>query len=114
MMKALSSGVTGCLALVACAAAQNAYLYNLDIEPRTASSSHSSSIDSETANAILARRLGATASRNLGTTNEQRLEQLNYYGGHQTLSFFSQESTSSKPDRLVVVLEGYEGIHQGL
>lgn len=113
-MKAISSSLLPWLAVVGYATAQDAYLYNLDIEAHPASPSSSSSsqlvsIDSETANAILARRLGATASIRLGLVDDGILEHLNQYGGQQVLSPFEVDATSSTLDRLIFAIEGYDG-----
>lgn len=108
-MKALSRSLLQWLALFGCAAAQNAYLYNLDIQPQAGSFLEDSSIDSDTANAILARRLRATESSSLGSVDDVVLEHLNRYGGQQALSLFQDEAASSISDRLLLVLEGYEG-----
>jgi hypothetical protein len=107
-MRPISSSLLHWLTIAGCAAAQNAYLYTLDIQPRAASSSMSSSIDSKTANAILARRLGATESMTLGNADDVLLELLGRYGGQQTVSIFG-EGPSPKLDRLVVAIEGYDG-----
>ena len=95
--------------IIGCAAAQNGYLYNLDIKPRRTSSSISSSIDSDTANAILTRRLGATESAKLGRVDDIILEYLNNYGGQRTMQLFGDDASSSIPDRLVIAIEGYDG-----
>lgn len=102
------------IAIIGCAAAQNAYLYNIDIKPRPqqAASSVSASIDSDTATAILTRRLGAAESTKLGYVDDIVLEHLNNYGGQGTLRLFGDEASSSIPDRLVIAIEGYDGRNQ--
>jgi hypothetical protein len=111
-MKAFSSSLLHWLAVIGCAAAQDAYLYNLDIHPRPTSSSSSkaSSIDSETANAILTRRLGATERCRLGSVDHIVLEHLNQYGGQQISSLFGGETASSISNRLLIAIEGYDGV----
>lgn len=109
-MKALSLSLLQWLPVFGCTAAQNAYLYNLDIQPLAGSFLEDSSIDSETANAILARRLRATESSSLGSVDDVVLEHLNRYGGQQALSLFQNEAASSIPNRLLIALEGYEGM----
>jgi hypothetical protein len=111
-MKALSLSLFHVAALIGCATAQDAYLYNLDIQPRATSSPKSSSIDSETANAILARRLGATESRKLGHVDDVVLDYLNDYGGQRMLSLFGDGRASSTSSRLVISIEGYDGVHR--
>jgi hypothetical protein len=111
-MKAFSSSLLSWLAVIGCTAAQDAYLYNIDIQPQAASSSKPSPIDSETANAILARRLGATDSIKLGAVDDVLLEHLNQYGGQRTLSLFGDEGASFKSDRLVIAIEGYDGAYK--
>jgi hypothetical protein len=108
-MKAFSLSLLSWLTLSGCAAAQNAYLYNLDIHPSTTSSSTSSSIDSETANAILGRRLGATESLKIGHIENVVLEHLNQYGGQQPISMFSDEGSPFVTSRVVIGIEGYDG-----
>ncbi len=108
-MKALSLSLLQWLAVFGCAAAQNAYLYNLDIQPQAESFLKDSSIDSETASSILARRLCATASSSLGSVDDIVLEHLSRYGGQQALSLFQDEAASPISKRLLIALEGYEG-----
>jgi hypothetical protein len=108
-MKGLSSSLLHWLAIVGCAAAQNAYLYNLDIHPRSSSSSRFPSIDTETAIDILARRLGAAELIELGRVDDDILEHLNQYGGQQRLPLFGDEGPTSRPDRVVIAIEGYDG-----
>lgn len=108
-MKATSLRLLQGFLIAGCAAAENAYLYTLDIKPRQLSSSISSSIDSETANAILTRRLGGTESTRLGPVDNLRLEHLNNYGGQQTLQLFGDETSASASDRLIIAIEGYDG-----
>jgi hypothetical protein len=110
-MKAFSSSLLSWLVVIGCTAAQDAYLYNIDIQPQAASSKPSP-IDSETANAILARRLGATDSIKLGAVDDVLLEHLNQYGGQRTLSLFGDEGASFKSDRLVIAIEGYDGAYK--
>lgn len=109
-MKAFSLSLLHWLAVIGCAAAQDAYLYNLDIQPRATSSPKAASIDSETANAILARRFGATEQRRLGPVEDVVLEHLNQYGGQQTISLFGDEAASSMSNRLLIAIEGYDGV----
>jgi hypothetical protein len=111
-MKAFPSSLLHWLAVIGCAAAQDAYLYNLDIHPRPASSpsSKASSIDSETANAILTRRFGATERCRLGSVDQVVLEHLNQYGGQQILSLFGEKTASSISNRLLIAIEGYDGV----
>ncbi len=109
-MKAFLSSLLHWLAVIGCAAAQDAYIYNLDVQPPAASSSKPSSIDSDTANAILARRLGATESRKLGLVDDVILAHLNHYGGQRTVLPFADESASSMSDRMMILIEGYEGM----
>lgn len=111
-MKAFSSSLLPWLAFVGYAAAQDAYLYNLDVQPRLASSSKTSSIDSETANGVIARRLGATELLKLGTVDDTKLENLDRYGGQRTLSFFEDGPGSFISDRLILAIEGYNGTHE--
>ena len=113
-MKATSLRLLQGLLIAGCAAAQNAYLYTLDIKPQQTSSSISSSIDSETANAILTRRLGGTESARLGRVDNLFLEHLNNYGGQQTLHLFGDEISSSASDRLIIAIEGYDGKWQDI
>jgi hypothetical protein len=110
-MMAFSLSLLQGLTIIGFAAAQNAYLYNLDIKPRQASSSFSisSSIDSETADTILTRRLGAGESAKLGRVDDVVLEYLNNHGGQRTLQLFGDDASSSIADRLVVAIEGYDG-----
>ena len=109
-MKALSLSLLQWLAVFGCTAAQNAYLYNLDIQRQAGSFLKDSSISSETANAILARRLRATDSISLGTVDDVVLEHLNRYGGQRALSLFQDEAASPMSDKLLIALEGYEGM----
>jgi hypothetical protein len=111
-MKVLSSSLLHWLAVIGCAAAQDAYLYNLDIHPPPTSSSSpkASSIDPETANAILTRRFGRTERCRLGSVDQVVLEHLNQYGGQQTLSLFGEETASSISNRLLIAIEGYDGV----
>ena len=109
-MKGLWSSLLQWLAVIGCTAAQDAYLYNLDIHPRTPSSIPYSTIDSETANAILTRRLDATESSYLGAVDDVVLANLNQYGGQRTLSLFGNGVASSMSDKLLVAIEGYDGV----
>lgn len=109
MMKAFSSSLLLWIAAARYAAAQDAYLYNVDIQSQPASSTKSSSIDSDTANAVLGRRLGATGWMKLGSVDDVVLEHLNRYGGQRTSSLFNDEDASSICDRLIVIIEGYNG-----
>lgn len=108
-MKAFSLSLLRWLVVIGCTAAQDAFLHTLDIQPQTAPSSTSSSIDSETANALLARRLGTTGSRSLGPVDDVFLEHLNRYGGQRTLSLFGNDASSTEADRLILAIEGYDG-----
>lgn len=108
-MKAFSSRLLHWLAVIGCTAAQEAFLYNLDIKPQAAASFESFPIDSETANAILARRLDATRSRTLGPVDDIILEHLDRYGGQRTFSLFGDNGASDVVDRLIVAIEGYDG-----
>lgn len=108
-MKAPSERLLRLLTLVGCAAAQNGYLHLFDIEPRLPSDSISTTINSHTANAILARRIDVTDSRKLGILDDTVLDQLDRFGGHQRLSLFGDENTSTKPHTLIVAIEGYDG-----
>jgi hypothetical protein len=105
-MKLAAAGLLPCLAFVA--TAQKAYLYNLDLNGDATSSSIYTSIDSETANAILARRLGGTEALSLGRADEDLLQHLNQYGGQQDHALFQSEDESSA-NRLVLALQGYDG-----
>lgn len=108
-MKIAASSLLHYLTTVGYVAAQRAYLYNYDVEPNTSSTAISSSIDSETANAILARRLDGTEALNLGQVGNEFLEHLNQHGGQQAIPLFSNEGESLRANRLILAIQGYDG-----
>lgn len=98
------------LAVIGDAAAHNAYLLPLDIYSESVLQ-RPSPIDSETANAIIARRLDATNSLSLDRIGEEALEKLDLYGGQpQSLLGFSPVDEPS--GRLIFEIEGRYGMYE--
>ena len=114
-MRFFSSNLLQWLMLMGCASARDAYLINYDIQPPSTPSSSHPIVDSRTGNSILARRLGLTESKKLGLVDDGVLSQLNEHGGHSTslfgsaFSLFGARNGPLSPDRLLLVVEGYDG-----
>lgn len=98
------------LAALSGCAALDGYLTNYDIQPRDSHSSHPPTINTEIGNALLARRIGAAESTKLGHVDEVILEQLNRFGGGPSSTVFGSRQTTPDPARLLVVIEGYQGM----
>ncbi|KAK5050391.1 hypothetical protein LTR84_003672 [Exophiala bonariae] len=89
-----------CAALLQHVAAQGAYLFTID---RSVVSSSTAMLESELANAIVARRRALTADRSIGSMNENSLDDLNIYGGYQT-PLFGETTTDEAPGKLFIRL----------
>lgn len=102
-MKALAA-LLPCAVLLQQVAAQGAYLFTVD---RKVSSASTSTINSEVASAIIARRRGLTADRNLGITDESLLADINTYGGYQA-PLFKEERPQDAPGKLFIRISGVD------
>jgi len=94
-------------AFVGCAAAQSAYLYTIDHTPKH-SSSTTSTIDSDTASSIIARRRGLDNARSLRTTDQSVLEEIEQHSGYQQ-PLFGDASSSVSTAKIFIRISGYDG-----
>ncbi|RMZ88132.1 hypothetical protein DV736_g4640, partial [Chaetothyriales sp. CBS 134916] len=83
------------------------------IDQTVTSGSSSSSIDTESASEIIARRRGLTSSRHLGSVDAAKLQELEYYGGWQQ-SLLAEADDAAGPGKLFIRIVGYDGGFDGL
>lgn len=103
-----SSTIWQCAALAGVvSAASDAYLWTIDAGNVKLSTNQVTSIDSYTAERILARRKGVTDSAYLDITDESVLSDLNQYGGWQQPLFGA--SPSEHPAKIFIRISGYDG-----
>ncbi|RMD39414.1 hypothetical protein DV735_g5710, partial [Chaetothyriales sp. CBS 134920] len=100
--------------LLACLAAaadtQDGFLWTID--PAVSSGLSSASIDTQSASAIIARRRGLTSSRQLGSIDADKVQELDYYGGWQQPLLAGSDITG--PGKLFIRILGYDGGFNGL
>lgn len=103
-----TSNLLGCAALAGLAtASHDAYLWTVDAGTARAASNQVASIESYTAERILARRKGVSASQKIKVTDQNVLSDINRYGGWQQPLF--SEGQSQQPAKVFIRLSGYSG-----
>jgi hypothetical protein len=93
-----------CAATVHAVGPDSGFLWTID---KSVVSSSTSSINADTASAIIARRRGLTSSRYLGNTDEATLQEIDFYGGWQQPLF--GEVPPNAPGKLFIRISDYNG-----
>src|SRR5271156_2906068 len=91
--------------LLVTAAAPDAYVYTHDIR-QSSPSKNPTTVSSETAYSIWARRLGSAERRWLAFAEESTLHDIDLFGGYQA-PMFGDLRSAPDPSRLSIVIDGY-------
>lgn len=94
-------------ALLSCAAAHDAYIWTIDNGAVKYASTQASSISSDTASSIIARRRGLSSERYLSNVDEGVLQDINQFGGYQVPLFGAGKEET--PDRVLIRISGFNG-----